>query len=79
MATPHASVSTPIVGGHEVRPTLTRAPRRERSGWVLYDFANTIFSMNIATLYFNLWLVTELLSSNTAVAVGNGISSVTIV
>ncbi len=24
--------------------------------WILYDFANTIFSMNIVTLYFSLWV-----------------------
>jgi len=26
-------------------------------GWVTYDFANVIFSMNIASLYFPLWVV----------------------
>lgn len=39
------------------------APRAERSisrmavaGWVLYDLANTIFSMAIVSLYFSLWV-----------------------
>jgi UMF1 family MFS transporter len=27
--------------------------------WALYDFSNTIFSMNIATLYFPVWIVAE--------------------
>src|SRR6266705_4658887 len=51
------------------------APFRERLSWALYDFANTIFSMNIATLYFAVWLVSDLHASNTMVALGNGISS----
>lgn len=41
----------------------------------MYDFANTIFSMNIATLYFAVWLVSDLGASNTMVALGNGIAS----
>jgi MFS-type transporter involved in bile tolerance (Atg22 family) len=40
---------------------------------MLYDFANTIFSMNIATLYFTVWLVSDLRASNTMVALGNGL------
>src|SRR5882672_6728537 len=52
-----------------------RAPARERWSWALYDFANTIFSMNIATLYFAVWLVSDLSGSNTMVALGNGVSS----
>ena len=28
-------------------------------GWAIYDFANTIFSMNIVTMYFAQWLVVE--------------------
>ncbi len=52
------------------------APARERWSWALYEFANTIFSMNIATLYFAVWLVSDLHGSNTDVALGNGITSV---
>lgn len=55
--------------------TQFRAPARERWSWALYDFANTVFSMNVATLYFAVWLVSDLGASNTAVAVGNGIAS----
>ena len=43
-----------------------RAPAVERVSWALYDFANTIFSMNIATLYFPVWIVTERGGSATA-------------
>ncbi|CAA9507730.1 MAG: Uncharacterized MFS-type transporter [uncultured Solirubrobacteraceae bacterium] len=28
-------------------------------GWVLYDFANTIFSLVVVTRYFNDWIITE--------------------
>ena len=28
-------------------------------GWVLYDFANTIFSFVVVTRYFNDWIVKE--------------------
>lgn len=51
------------------------APFRERLSWALYDFANTVFSMNIATLYFAAWLVADLGHSNTLYAVANGIAS----
>jgi MFS transporter, UMF1 family len=55
------------------------APVRERASWALYDFANTIFSMNVATLYFSVWLIADLQASNTVYAVGNGISSILVV
>ena len=56
-----------------------RAPVRERASWALYDFANTIFSMNVATLYFSVWLIADLGASNTVYALGNGISSLLVV
>lgn len=56
-----------------------RAPWRERASWALYDFANTIFSMNVATLYFSVWLISDLHGTNTMFAFGNGISSVLVV
>src|SRR5213595_3506575 len=55
------------------------APFRERLGWALYDFANTVFSMNIATLYFAAWLVADLGHSNTLYASVNGIASAMVV
>jgi UMF1 family MFS transporter len=45
----------------------------------LYDFANTIFSMNVATLYFSVWLIADLGASNSVYALGNGISSLLVV
>jgi UMF1 family MFS transporter len=58
----------------EIRP-LVRAPAIERFSWALYDFANTIFSMNVSTLYFTVWLVTDLGVSNTMDAVAGAVSS----
>ena len=70
---PAAPVSTPMPA------PVTRAPWRERASWVLYDFANTIFSMNVATLYFSVWLIADLGASNTVYALGNGLSSLLVV
>jgi UMF1 family MFS transporter len=61
----------------DMNPPL--APVRERVSWALYDFANTIFSMNIATLYFSAWLVGDLGHSNTLYATANGIASALVV
>ena len=64
-------------GSPSDRPT--RASVRERGSWALYDFANTIFSMNVATLYFSVWLIKDLGASSTLYALGNGISSFLVV
>ncbi|HTF38072.1 MAG TPA: hypothetical protein VK651_07170, partial [Blastocatellia bacterium] len=61
----------------DLNPPL--APWRERISWALYDFANTVFSMNIATLYFAAWLVGDLGHSNTLYATVNGIASALVV
>jgi len=69
--------------GFEVTPTgdlnPPLAPFHERLSWALYDFANTVFSMNIATLYFAAWLVADLGHSNTLYALVNGIASALVV
>lgn len=62
----------------EIR-AVVRAPWIERWSWALYDFANTIFSMNVATMYFSVWLVSDLGASNTAYAVGNAFASLLVV
>ncbi|MGI9139913.1 MAG: MFS transporter [Gemmatimonadaceae bacterium] len=53
-----------------------RAPARERWSWILYDFANTIFSMNVVSLFFVVWLVKDLGASNTVAVMGSVIASV---
>ncbi len=75
---PHKPHSDPVVTGTgEV--IATRAPARERWSWALYDFSNTIFSMNIATLFFAVWLVKDVGASNTMAAVASSASSVLVV
>src|SRR6202162_3648367 len=69
------TVSSTATG--DLNPPL--APLRERLSWALYDFANTVFSMNIATLYFSAWLVRDLGHSNTLYATVNGIASALVV
>jgi UMF1 family MFS transporter len=67
---------------HERTPesmTIPLAPWRERASWALYDFANTIFSMNVATLYFSVWLIKDLGASSTLYAIGGDISSILVV
>lgn len=59
--------------------TIPRASWRERASWALYDFANTIFSMNVATLYFSVWLIKDLGASSTLYAIGSDISSILVV
>jgi UMF1 family MFS transporter len=67
------------VPGVSPDPIVPLARFRERISWALYDFANTIFSMNIATLYFATWLVSDLHRSNTLLATVNGIGSAMVV
>jgi UMF1 family MFS transporter len=57
---------------------LRPAPIAERVSWVLYDFANTIFSMNIVTLYFAVWIVTERGATNTAYSAATSLSSLAV-
>ncbi|MDQ5873595.1 MAG: MFS transporter, partial [Acidobacteriota bacterium] len=55
-----------------------RAPVLERGSWALYDFANTIFSMNIATLFFPVWIVVERGASATALSLATSAASVVV-
>ena len=71
-----SSATVNMIAG-DLNPPL--APLRERVSWALYDFANTVFSMNIATLYFSAWLVRDLGHSNTLYATVNGIASALVV
>jgi len=58
---------------------VVRAPAIERWSWALYDFANTIFSMNVATLYFSAWVVVDLGATETSYAIASGIASIIVV
>ena len=67
-----------ILPDGEIRVTV-RAPARERWSWALYDFSNTIFSMNVATLYFSVWLVSDLGSNDLVYAIASAIASAMVV
>src|SRR5690242_11590085 len=75
----HHGHTPPVLSADgEIRPVV-RAPGIERWSWALYDFSNTIFSMNVATLYFAVWLVTDIGASEVQYATANGIASVMVV
>lgn len=71
----HAPPITTLAG--EIRPAV-RAPFVERISWAMYDFANTVWSMNIATLFFAVWLIEVLGASSMAMSLGTAISSLLI-
>ncbi|MDV2478659.1 MAG: MFS transporter [bacterium] len=48
--------------------------RRTVASWCFYDFANTIFSMNVVSLYFPLWLTADLGASDLWVSLANSAS-----
>lgn len=77
MAHPEHAIPLVFPGG-EIRATM-RAPLLERLSWAFYDFSNTIFSMNVATLYFTVWLVSDLGVSNTLDAAANAAASALVV
>lgn len=57
-----------------IQPVTTRPSRLAVGSWVLYDLANTIFSMNIVSLYFSLWVVNVMGGSDADYGLANGIS-----
>ena len=75
----HPQHALPVIDAQGEIRALVRAPARERWSWALYDFANTIFSMNVATLYFSTWIVVDLGQSESSYAVANGIASLLVV
>jgi MFS transporter, UMF1 family len=57
--------------------TLSPAPQASKlaiGSWALYDLANTIYSMNITSLYFSLWVVNVMHAGDSAYAYSNGFS-----
>ena len=49
-------ITAPTSGGDPGVGTARRSSRRAVASWVLYDLANTIFSMGVVSLYFSLWV-----------------------
>jgi UMF1 family MFS transporter len=62
----------------DTAPTGTSSPtlpsRLSVLSWALYDLANTIFSMNIVSLYFSLWIVNVMGGSDANYGNANSIS-----
>jgi UMF1 family MFS transporter len=60
------------------QPTTLSAPARPAraavAAWVFYDFANTMFSMNIVSLYFTLWVVNVMGGTDAHYGLANGAS-----
>lgn len=74
MAHPNHAAPVTLADG-EIRPVV-RAPGVERWSWAIYDFANTIWSMNIVSLYFATWIVVDLGASNATYSWATAISSI---
>lgn len=55
-------------------PGAGAGERRARVGWVLYDLANVVFSINIVSLYFPLWVVDDAGGRDAHVGVANGLA-----
>jgi UMF1 family MFS transporter len=53
---------------------MSSSSRLQVFSWVLYDFSNTIFSMNVVTMYFPLWLTVGLGMEDIWVGFGNSFS-----
>ena len=51
-------IDSPLAGASSTIPTARPhvVTRRAVTGWILYDLANTIFSMGVVSLYFSLWV-----------------------
>jgi UMF1 family MFS transporter len=52
-------IETNVACRYTAMSDLPSQNRKTIAGWAIYDFANTIFSMNIVTMYFAQWLVVE--------------------
>ena len=44
--------------------------------WIIYDFANTIYSMNVVSMYFSTWLIVDLNFEDKFVSYANSISMI---
>jgi UMF1 family MFS transporter len=65
--------------GEEGDAVVVEAPARERFSWAMYDFSNTIFSMNIGTLFLAAWLVHDMGVSNTRFAIAKSLVSALVI
>ncbi len=56
------------------KQTTGRPSFAATASWILYDFANTSYSMNVVSLYFSTWIVIELAQSDFWVSFVNSLS-----
>ncbi|MBN2001370.1 MFS transporter [candidate division KSB1 bacterium] len=56
--------------------TLQKPPLRATISWILYDFANTAYSMNIVTLYFATWITMDLGQNDSLFTLLNSLSMI---
>ena len=54
--------------------STSKPPASGTISWILYDFANTTYSMNVVSLYFPTWIVLVLAQSDFWVSLVNSIS-----
>ena len=52
----------------------SKPPFLATASWIMYDFANTAYSMNIVSLYFSTWIIIELGQSDFWVSLVNSLS-----
>ncbi|HEX7120026.1 MAG TPA: MFS transporter [Longimicrobiales bacterium] len=60
--------------GSESADAASRRTPLAIGSWVLYDLANTIFSMNIASMFLALWVVNVMGAGDTAWSLANSLS-----
>jgi len=53
--------------------------KKQRFSWLLYDFANTIYSMNVVSLYFAPWIVEDLHKEDIWYGIGTSVSMLIVV
>jgi UMF1 family MFS transporter len=54
-----AATKSPQALAHNSMNVIPSHKKKGILGWAIYDFANTIFSMNIVTMYFAQWIVVD--------------------
>ena len=55
---------------------VSKPGRLATFSWILYDFANTIYSMNVVTMYFSTWIVVDLGWGDRVVGTANSVSMI---
>ncbi|MGH9419018.1 MAG: MFS transporter, partial [Thermoanaerobaculia bacterium] len=58
---------------------IAEAPKRERLSWAMYDFSNTIFSMNITTLFLAAWIVHDMGVTNIRFSIAKSLVSALVI